>query len=150
MGQEIPKCYRCGSDLKKHPEKDYWCCPNWKPPGQNGCEGTIFWPEGTRKRTYPNVVISYKVESKSHPGHFHQVKVFESEDLSCPCEAGEMGRFCRHKKIMVKEVAQIINNIINKYKDRVPVKTKPQGERPQVTERRVIRPSDFDGPNLQQ
>jgi hypothetical protein len=108
-----PNCPRCGTPLVKHKEKDYYVCPRWKPNNQ-GCEGDIWYPEGTRQKNYPNIAISYKVESKSQPGHFHQVKIYESGDITCPCIAGEMQKFCRHKQETIKAIEKLIEFIKNK------------------------------------
>ena len=106
----IPNCPRCGSQLAKVKDKEYYGCPNWLP-GNRGCEGTIWWPEGDRKRGYPNIVFSIKIESKSNPGHFHQVKIYESGDISCPCTAGQMQKFCTHKQKAIKLAEELLEKI---------------------------------------
>lgn len=107
------KCPHCQSDLKIVKDKNYYGCPNWLP-NNKGCEGTIYWPEETRKKNYPNVQISYKVESQSNKGHFYQVKIYESGDVYCPCYAGQMNRFCFHKKFAIQEIKKIVEIIIGK------------------------------------
>jgi len=107
---EIPNCRNCEAKLIKHPQKDYYVCPNWRP-NNAGCEGDIWRPKGDWQKTYPNVVFSVKVESKSQPGHYHQVKVYESGDVYCPCWAGSTDKFCRHKKIMVEQVEKLLTKI---------------------------------------
>ena len=109
----IPNCPSCGSQLVKVKDKQYYGCSNWLP-GNKGCEGTIWWPEGLRKQSYPNVVFSIKIESKSNPGHFHQVKIYETGDIDCPCMASGMGKFCRHKK----EAITIAENLLEKIKNK--------------------------------
>lgn len=106
----IPNCPRCGSQLVKVKDKDYYGCPNWLP-GNKGCEGAIWWPEGERKKTYPNVIFSIKIESKSNPGYFHQVKIYETGDISCPCMAGGMSKFCRHKQEAIKKAEELLEKI---------------------------------------
>ena len=106
----IPNCPRCGTKLVKIKDKDYYGCPNWKPQNQ-GCEGTIWFLEGERKKSYPNIIISYKTESRSNPGHFYQVKIYESGDIYCGCMAGSMSKFCYHKRKAVDEIEKIIKKI---------------------------------------
>jgi hypothetical protein len=108
-----PNCSRCGTPMIKHREKDYYVCPMWRPNHQ-GCQGDIWYPEGTRQSNYPNIAISYKVESKSNPGHFYQVKIYESGDMTCPCIAGEMQKFCRHKQEAVRGIEKLVEFIKNK------------------------------------
>ena len=105
-----PNCRNCGALLKKHLEKDYWVCPQWKP-NNAGCTGDIWYPDGIRKNNYPNISISYKVESRSNPGHWYQVKIYESGDVSCPCVAGEMGKFCFHKQMATNGIESLIRKI---------------------------------------
>jgi len=105
---EIPNCPRCGAKLVKVQDKDYYGCPAWLP-GNKGCEGTIWWPD--KGNTYPNVLFSIKIESKSQPGHFHQVKFYESGDIECPCWAGSTGKWCRHKKEAIKMAEDLIAKI---------------------------------------
>ncbi len=112
--QIIPKCPACGTELKKVEGKSHFGCPNWKPPGQNGCEGTIYWPEGYRKNNYPNKAFSYRGESKSNPGNFHSVIIYESGDIDCPCYAGSANKFCRHKKEMLDEIGKLLDKIKKK------------------------------------
>lgn len=106
---KIPNCKNCGAKLVKHPHKDYYVCPNWKP-NNAGCEGDIWWPN--KKKNYPNVVFSVKMESKSNPGHYYQVKFYEGGDIHCGCVASEMGKFCRHKR----EAIELVEGIIAKIK----------------------------------
>lgn len=108
-----PGCVHCGTPLKKHKDKDYYCCSNWRP-NNAGCEGDIWYPPGLRKKRYPSIFITYKSESKSHPGHFHHVKIYESGDMSCPCVAGEMQRFCRHKKMAIEGIERLIVEVKKK------------------------------------
>ena len=86
--------------------KSYYGCPKWPQ-----CEGTIWWPEGYRKSNYPNKAFSYRVESKSNPGNFHTVVVYEGGDIDCPCEAGRMNKFCRHKQETIKAVEELLIKI---------------------------------------
>jgi hypothetical protein len=88
-------------------DKDYYGCRNWLPNGA-GCEGTIWFPQGFREGNYPNVSFTHKVESKSNPGHFHIVRVYENGDMDCPCVAGQMNKFCDHKEKTIKEVGKLI------------------------------------------
>ncbi len=110
MENQIPNCPHCGAILKKHPDKNYWCCPNWKKDNA-GCEGTIYFPSKERKKNYPNVTFSIKIESKSNPGHFHQVKIYETGDIDCPCIASGMGKFCRHKRMTVENIEKLLEKI---------------------------------------
>ena len=107
---QIPKCPRCGTTLVKVKDKEYYGCPNWLP-GNKGCEGTIWWPDGYRKNNYPLKAFSYRVESKSNPGHFHTVTIYQSGDMDCPCAASQMQKFCRHKLIVINEVKKLIEKI---------------------------------------
>lgn len=108
-----PNCPRCGTLMVKVRDKDYYGCPNWRPPGQNGCEGDLWFPDGRRKNGYPMIAFSYKVESKSNPGHFYQVKVYESGDVYCGCVADGMGKFCSHKQKMLLEVNALLEKVIS-------------------------------------
>ena len=108
----IPSCEHCGTPLRKHLQKNYYVCPNWLP-NNKGCQGMIWYPEGDRKNNYPDVAFSYKVPSKSMPGVMRQVKVYETGDIWCSCWAGEVGKFCRHKKIMVEDVGKLIEKLKN-------------------------------------
>jgi len=119
MAEEIktitpPNCINCGTPLVKHKEKDYYVCPTWKPNGA-GCKGDIWYPDGTRQKNYPNIAISYKVESRSNPGHFYQVKIYESGDITCECMAGEMQKFCYHKQTALKGIERLIDSLKKKY-----------------------------------
>ena len=107
----IPNCPRCGSQMIKVKDKDYYGCPNWLPSGQNGCEGDIWFQPGTRQSNYPNVAFSFKVESKSNPGHWHQVKFYESGDSYCGCVAHQMGKFCSHQIKATESIEKIIEKI---------------------------------------
>lgn len=107
---ENPKCPNCGTDLIDIPGKSYKACPNWKPNGA-GCQGTVWWPPNYRKSNYPNKAFSYRVESKSNPEHFHTVIVYESGDMDCPCEAGQMNKFCRHKTEILKAIKDLVAKI---------------------------------------
>ncbi|XOB41775.1 MAG: hypothetical protein ACKKMS_00020 [Candidatus Nealsonbacteria bacterium] len=110
----IPKCPRCGATLVKIKDKDYYGCPKWMPYGQ-GCEGTIWFPEGQREKNYPNISFTHKVESKSNPGHFHIVKVYEDGNIDCPCIAGVTNKFCRHKKQTIKDLVMVLKKIKENY-----------------------------------
>jgi ssDNA-binding Zn-finger/Zn-ribbon topoisomerase 1 len=107
---KIPNCPRCGAKLIKVKDKNYYGCPSWLPDNK-GCEGTIWWPGADRKKTFPNVVFSIKIESKSQPGHFHQVKIYETGDINCPCVAGQMAKFCDHKRKAIKVAEDLIAKI---------------------------------------
>ena len=107
---EIPNCEHCKTPLQKHPQKDYYVCPKWLP-NNKGCPGMIWWPEGSRKTNWPVVAFSYKVPSKSIPGVMRQVKVYESGDVECSCWAGGVGKWCRHKLIMVADIQDLLNKI---------------------------------------
>jgi hypothetical protein len=117
MEFQVPNCPRCNTPLVKIKDKDYYGCPNWKPNGQ-GCEGTIWWPEGKRKRDYPMKFASTRIESKSNPGHFHTVILYESGDMDCPCYAGNLSKFCDHKIKMVKKMDELSKKIKEKHKDK--------------------------------
>ena len=110
MENIIPNCPRCGTQLVKVKDKDYYGCPNWLP-GNKGCEGTIWWPESDRKGKYPNAIFSIKIESKSQPGFFHQVKFYESGNIYCDCTAHGMGKFCSHSKKAIEKIEEIIGKI---------------------------------------
>ncbi len=120
-----PTCPRCNAVLVRHPDKDYLVCPNWLPNNQ-GCEGTIYFPQEMRKKKYPNIVISYKVESRSRPGYFYQVKIYESGDIYCGCVAGDMGKFCFHKQEAIRGIKEILGKIENHPK----VEPKPERKAP--------------------
>lgn len=107
----LPQCPNCGATVVKVKDKEYYGCPFWRPGGQ-GCEGTIWYIPGQRKNNYPIPVISYKVESRSNPGHWHIVKVYESGDMDCPCVAGRQSKFCRHKQETVEALRKILKKII--------------------------------------
>jgi hypothetical protein len=113
MAGKIPNCEHCGTPLVKHAQKNYWVCPNWLP-NQQGCPGMIYYPEGDRKKNYPDVAFSYKVPSKSIPGLMRQVKIYESGDVECSCPAEMRGIFCRHKIIMVSDVGTLLTKIIKR------------------------------------
>jgi hypothetical protein len=110
---QAPNCTRCGTPLVKIKDKNYWGCPRWKPDGK-GCEGDIWFPANQRRDNYPNVAFSYKVESRSNPGHFYIVRTYESGDMDCPCTAGQMNRFCSHKRKAIEEVGKIVEIIRKK------------------------------------
>ena len=108
-----PKCVNCGATLVKIKDKEYYACPNWKP-GAQGCEGDIYDPRRKNKGG-PNVAFTNKVESKSNQGHYYIVKLYESGDMDCPCYAGNTGKFCRHKKIMVTKMSEVMKLVKEKY-----------------------------------
>lgn|SRR3990167_4725619 len=112
--ETIPKCEHCGTLLQKHPHKNYWVCPKWLPKNQ-GCQGTIWYSEESRKKNYPEVAFSYKVPSKSHPGIMRQIKVYETGDTECGCWAGDRAKWCRHKEIMIEEVSALLAKIRKQY-----------------------------------
>lgn len=107
-----PTCPNCGTELVEKEGKTYLVCPNWKPHGA-GCEGTIYWPEGYRQNNYPMKLFSYKAKSRSNPGHYHIVVVYEDGSVDCPCPAGQMGKFCSHEKEMVMVVGSLMSDIKN-------------------------------------
>lgn len=109
-----PQCPNCGATVVRVKDKDYYGCPNWAPQGR-GCEGTIWFQPGLRKSSAPNIVFTHKVESKSNPGHFHIVKVYESGDMDCPCIAGRQGKFCRHDKQTIADVEEVLQKIKDRY-----------------------------------
>ena len=107
------RCKHCGSTLVKVKDKEYYGCPNWKPGGQ-GCDGDIYDPRKSSDK-YPAKMLSYKAESKSRPGHYYLVKLFESGDFQCPCYAGEQQKLCRHQKEMITKMAEVMAIIKERY-----------------------------------
>jgi len=83
----------------------------------------IWYPEESRKRNYPEVVFSYKVPSKSMPGVMRQVKVYESGDVECSCWAGRIGKWCRHRTIMLEDIEKLLTQIKNQNKTNVQNRT---------------------------
>jgi hypothetical protein len=71
----------------------------------------VWYPEELRKKAWPVVAFSYKVPSKSMPGVMRQVKCYESGDVECSCWAGGVGKWCRHKKEMIKDIGNLLDKI---------------------------------------
>ena len=111
---QLPQCPNCGATVVKVKDKEYYGCPNWKPYGA-GCPGTIWDPKRKATFNYPNVAFTHKVESKSNPGHFHIVKIYESGDMDCPCIAGRQGKFCRHKEKTIGDMEEVLKKAKEKY-----------------------------------
>ena len=110
---QIPKCPNCGATLVKIKDKEYYGCPKWLAYGA-GCPGTIWYP-GSKEGRHPEPWFTHKVESKSNPGHFHIVRVYESGDMDCPCFAGSTNKFCRHMKIIIEDMEAVLKKIKEKY-----------------------------------
>ena len=110
---QIPQCPNCGATLFKVKDKEYYACPNWRPHGA-GCEGTI-WDPRRKSDKFPEVAFTHKVESKSNPGHYHIVRVYESGDMDCPCFQGRINKFCRHKRITIEDVGKLIEELKEKH-----------------------------------
>jgi hypothetical protein len=57
------------------------------------------------------LILKLRVPSKSTPGIFHIVEIYESGEMRCDCIAGERKKFCRHKQIILKRLETLIKDI---------------------------------------
>jgi len=92
-------------------------CPNWRVDGK-GCPGTIYDPnhEESRKRIYPRVAIRYNVASRSEPGKFWTVEIYEDGSMRDNCIAGDMQKFCWHQKKAgkwLKDLVRLMEKVNN-------------------------------------
>lgn len=46
----------------------------------------------------PKLIWRLRVPSKSKPGTFHVVEIYDSGDMRCDCWANEHGKVCSHMK----------------------------------------------------
>lgn len=57
-------------------------------------------------------LFSWKVPSRSKPGTFHRVDVYDSGDMDCDCIAGQMNKFCHHKNVILATLKELVKKII--------------------------------------
>lgn len=59
------------------------------------------------------LIWKFRVASKSKPGTFHTVDVYNTGEMKCDCIAGSMGKPCRHKDTAKNCVLSLAKNIVN-------------------------------------
>ena len=111
----IPNCSHCGSKLVKRRtrnNREIYACPNWRFDGINSCQGDIYDPnrEAEHKSRYPRVVIRWNVPSRSEPGKYRTVEIYEDGSMRCNCPAWK--EYCYHQQVAVRELEDLLAKII--------------------------------------
>ena len=66
----------------------------------------------------PKLIWRLQVPSKSKPGTFHIVEVYDSGDMRCDCMANEFGKVCDHMKKTLTYIKTLAVKMENKYGER--------------------------------
>jgi len=66
----------------------------------------------------PKLIWRLKVPSKSHPGTFHIVEVYDSGDMRCDCIANQMGKVCSHMKKTITYIKVLLYKMEKLYGER--------------------------------
>ncbi len=63
----------------------------------------------------PKLIWRLRVPSKSHPGTYHIVEIYDSGDMRCDCVAAEMGKVCRHMQDTLFYLKQLTAKLDKNY-----------------------------------
>ena len=63
----------------------------------------------------PKLIWKVRMPSKSSPGEFHVVEVYDSGDIRCDCLAAEMSKVCDHMRKTRDFIEVLSEKISNKY-----------------------------------
>jgi len=66
----------------------------------------------------PKLIWRLRVPSKSNPGTFHIVEMYETGDMRCDCWANEHGKVCSHMKKTLFFSKQLVKKMEKNYGDR--------------------------------
>ena len=71
----------------------------------------------------PKLIWRLKVESKSTPGTFHIVEIYDSGDMRCDCKYNEFGKVCSHMMKALIYLRVLVDKIKKLYGERIQKKS---------------------------
>lgn len=70
-------------------------------------------------KSNPKLIWRLRVPSKSHPGTFHTLEIYDSGDMRCPCWANKHGKICSHMKKTIVYIKVLLDKMKELYGERL-------------------------------